>query len=199
VLTDTKWSNKNLPIIKSLNDSILPFYYTTKNNAKFNIQVNNIDTKHDACFEFYYQISGNSNLEISYENQSPISLFPTQVNGIIDWFPSRTREVELLCAKSLAKDINMNFDISFVAKVFNIQNEMIALRFKKQVRNYVDFKERDPKLLNEYPFLTRWSTPINDSFKAENHWPLALPKRFWTLDSNDHITFKSIQILQMEL
>jgi hypothetical protein len=156
-----------------------------------------LDHKHDACLEFYYQISANSSLEISYENLNAISLTPTQVNGAIDWFPSRTGVGEILCARSLVKDIDMNFNISFVAKLLNIENDMLVLRFKKPIntdleKSFVNFTDRDQKLITELQYLTHWKTESDVNLKAQNQWPLALPKLLWNLSSDDSIEFKGI-------
>jgi hypothetical protein len=156
-----------------------------------------LDHKHDACLEFYYQISPKSSLEISYENLNAISLTPTQVNGAIDWFPYRTGVGEILCARNFVKDIDMNFNITFVAKLSNIENDMLGLRFKKLIntdleKNFVNFTDRDQKLITELQYLTHWKTESDVNLKAENQWPLALPKSLWTLNSDDSISFTGI-------
>jgi hypothetical protein len=156
-----------------------------------------LDHKHDACLQFYYQISANSNLEISYKNSNAISLTPTQVNGAIDWFPSPKGVGQILCARSLVKDIDMSFDIAFVAKLLNIENDMLGLRFKKIIntdleKSFVNFTDRDQKLITELQYLTHWKTESDVNLKAENQWPLALPKSLWTLNSDDSIGFTGI-------
>jgi hypothetical protein len=132
MLTDTRLSNKNLPVINGLNDPILPFYYSGVKDAKLKLEIYDLDDEYDACFRFNYRSSKNSSLEISYNDLGPISLSPTQSNGDNEWLPPVDRNGEELCGRSLAKDINQNFCIMFNPKINNTENEIISLRFNDQ-------------------------------------------------------------------
>ncbi len=194
MLTDTRLSNKNLPVI---NDAILPFFYSGVNDAKLELEIYDLDDKHDACFRFNYRSSEDSSLEISYNDLGPISLSPTQSFEDNEWLPPVGKNGEELCARSLTKDINQNFNITFKAKINNIENEIISLRFDNQKDSgleigFVEFKERDENLLPYLPYLIHWSKrdDSDGNYTKENLWPIRFPNDSWILGSDDRIDFK---------
>ncbi len=195
MLNGTRLSNKNLPAINGLHDTILPFFYSGKNDSKLKLEIYDLDDEHDACFRFNYRSSENSSLEIGYNDLGPISLSPIQFNGDNNWLPPLYSNGEELCARSLAKDINQNFNITFNAKINNIENEIISLRFNDlKGSDFVEFRKRNENLLSELPYLIHWSqrNESDDNYSKENLWPIRLPSDSWTLGSNDTIDFEGI-------
>jgi hypothetical protein len=195
MLKDTRLSNKNLPVINGLHDAILPFFYSGVNDARLKLEIYDLDDKHDACFRFNYRSSEDSSLEISYNDLGPISLSPTQSHRDNEWLPPVDRNGEELCARSLAKDINQNFNITFNAKINNNENEIISLRFNDlKGSDFVEFRKRDENLLSELPYLIHWSqrNKSDDNYSEENLWPIRLPSESWILGPHDTIDFKGI-------
>jgi len=179
-----------MPKVNGLEDKNLPFYFSSKNDAQLKIQVNNLDNQNDACFKFHYQINNTANLFISYNNLNPVIFNP---NKPLKWYPEGNAEE--ICARSLTKDIDKNFNITLISKILNTEKDMIGLRFvqtEDSVYNSLYFKKRDSNLLSELPYLIHWSKAGNDgSYTFENQWSLALPRSQWK-NSDDSIKFEGI-------
>jgi hypothetical protein len=185
ILSDTKWSSKNIPKIDGS-----PFYFSSKNDTPLIIQVNNLDDKKDACFQFEYQTTNGSDLMIGYNNFRPITL---SRSSPLNWYP---KQPQLICARSLAQDIDpKSFNITFVPKVNSEENDLIALKFLKNSKSAVDPIEINDRhiISQELPYLTHWSFAGNDTnFSKENQWPLLIPYKDWSFKDKDSIEFKGI-------
>jgi len=180
-----------MPKVNGLQDKILPFYFSSRDEAQLKIQVNNLDNQNDACFGFQYEISNTANLLISYNNLKPVIF---NASKPLKWYPEG--DVEEICARSLTKDIDKNFNITLVSKILNTEKDMIGLRFvqnEKSVYNSLNFQKRISNLLSELPYLIHWSKADNDgNYTFENQWPLALPRSQWENTSDDSIKFEGI-------
>jgi hypothetical protein len=185
ILSDTKWSSKNVPKIDEL-----PFYFSSKNDAHLRIQVNNLDDKNDACFKFQYQTTNGSDLMIGYNNLRPITL---SRSSSLQWYPEKP---EVICARSLAQGIDpKSFNITFLTKLNSEENDITALKFLKGNEPVFDPIEiRDRNITSqELPYLTHWSFAGNDkNYSKENQWPLMIPCNYWSLKDNDSIEFEGI-------
>ena len=182
--TDMEVSNNRVPPIKSKTDPILPFYYTSANDAKLKLNVKDLGENEDACFHLQYMISQKSQLGVSYTDLEPLQFSPTiDTLNVSQWFPKDT-EREELCVSDLTKSHDKDFELFFTSEITDQDNEIIAMRLIKQNNAFISVRPIEQGVMKELPFLTHWSRSDNISFDFVNQWPLRYPNALWHYDNN---------------
>jgi len=188
---DLEWAHKNFPVVKSLNDPILPFYYSKSPSNGLNIKIVNFDQNFDGCFEIKAFVTRSSKLQIKNGNTNSIEISASWNGyGLIDWSPENI--YERVCIRDLFADVQKSSTISLIGNSNLNEEEIVAIKFNSRINpdnDTIEFQESNAAFRISYILQNSFGESRDQSFGKKytfnNQWPIQYPQHLWLRDELD--------------